>query len=96
MSSKIPDGTQTKYPQLQTRPPKNLGPGESYPGPDRSGDSPLPEVILMSENRNIVLNSNFPQPAKRKGGDLPLPSLEDVRDSEKTEFFSVSDTDAQA
>ncbi|MCL6479387.1 MAG: hypothetical protein K6T65_13430 [Peptococcaceae bacterium] len=93
MSIKLPDGTPPKFPQLQTRPPKNLAPGESYPGPDRSGDSPVPEVKSMSENKNVVLNSNFPQPAKRKGDDLPLPSLEDVRDSEKTEFFSVNEKD---
>jgi len=30
---------------------------------------------------------NFPRPGDKKN--LPLPSLEDVRDSEKKEFFSV-------
>ncbi len=42
----------------------------------------------MPKNRNVVLNSNFPQLSRKKGDQLPLPSLEDIRDSKKTESFT--------
>jgi len=54
------------------------------------------EVIYMSGKRlsrsekynNIVLNYNFPQTEGQQNL-LPYPSLEDVRDSEKNDYFSI-------
>lgn len=88
MSENIPGPTPQKYPVMQTRPPKNLAPGEKYPGINRE-EGKLPEVFPMPDNKNVVLNSNFPQLPVKRGDRLPLPSLEDIRDSEKIDYYSV-------
>jgi len=39
--------------------------------------------------KNAIINYQLPDKDKK----LPLPSREDIRDSEKTEFFSIEDKD---
>lgn len=39
------------------------------------------------KRKDILIRARFALPEEDK--ELPLPSLEDVRDSEKTEFFSI-------
>lgn len=41
---------------------------------------------------DLVLNYNFPHIGKREP-DLPAPSLEDIRDSEKGHYFSTEKKD---
>lgn len=45
-------------------------------------------ISRKEKYNNLVLNYNFPQMGFKESG-LPAPSLEDVRDSEKNQFFSL-------
>ena len=54
---------------------------------------PRDENLNQQKYNPLLDKFNFPRPTREK--DISLPSLEGIRDSEKTEYFSVPEKENQ-